>query len=80
MYKNVENSQVCCSSPQKPYIAYDELISLYHHGYFKLTDMLRRTKVNGGSGSGGRKNVKMLFISDETSTLFAWVSFYLLIS
>lgn len=35
IYKGVSTSQVCCSSPQKPYIAYDERLSLYN-GYFKV--------------------------------------------
>lgn len=67
MYKNVLTSQVCCSSPQKPYIAYDELLSLYHNGYFKLTNMLRRAK----------NTVKMFFITHEQFSLFAWVCLFL---
>lgn len=63
MYKNVLSSQVCCSSPQKPYISYEELLSLYH-AYFKLSDMLRRSK-----------NVKMSFLTLERYSLFCWVCF-----
>lgn len=65
MYKNVLTSQFCCSSPQKPYISYNELLSLYYYGYFKLTNMLRRAK----------NTVKMFFITNKQFSLFAWVIF-----
>jgi len=62
MYKNTVSMQVCCSSPQIPYIAYEELLSLYQ-GYFKLTSMLRKAK-----------NVKMFFLTLDRYSLFSWLT------
>ena len=62
IYRNTLTSQVCCSTPQIPYINHEEVLSLYE-GYFKLSNMLRRGK-----------NVKMLFLATENFSLFSWVS------
>jgi len=62
MYKNTVSMQVCCSSPQIPYIANEELLSLYK-GYFKLTSMLRKAK-----------NVKMFFLTLDRYSLFSWLT------
>uniref|UniRef100_A0A915MEK6 FUZ/MON1/HPS1 first Longin domain-containing protein n=1 Tax=Meloidogyne javanica TaxID=6303 RepID=A0A915MEK6_MELJA len=46
IYKNTSNTQdptqVCCSTPKKPFISYQELILLYN-GYTKLADLLRKS-------------------------------------
>jgi hypothetical protein len=57
-------TQVCCSTPKKPFITYKELILLYN-GYTKLADLLRR------SGPGG---VKMMYQIEERYALFAWIT------
>jgi hypothetical protein len=62
MYKNILSSQVCCSSPQKPYITLDEQKTLYK-GYFQLTHLIRKAK-----------NVQFFFLSQDSYSLFAWVS------
>lgn len=56
-------TQVCCSTPKKPFISYQELILLYN-GYTKLADLLRK------SGGG----IKMLFQMLERYVLFAWIT------
>uniref|UniRef100_A0A915NYR7 Vacuolar fusion protein MON1 homolog n=1 Tax=Meloidogyne floridensis TaxID=298350 RepID=A0A915NYR7_9BILA len=67
IYKNTSNTQdptqVCCSTPKKPFISYQELILLYN-GYTKLADLLRK------SGGG----IKMLFQMLERYVLFAWIT------
>jgi len=63
MYKNVQLSQVCCSSPEKPYININELEHVYH-GYFKFLDMFRRVNTK----------VKMFFHRMEAFTLFSWIT------
>jgi len=62
IYRNTLTSQVCCSTPQIPYINHSEVLSLYE-GYFKLSNMLRRGK-----------NVKMLFLAMENFSLFSWIT------
>ncbi|KAL7072403.1 hypothetical protein ACQ4LE_008645 [Meloidogyne hapla] len=67
IYKNTSNiqdpTQVCCSTPKKPFISYQELLLLYN-GYTKLADLLRKS---GGS-------IKMLFQMLERYVLFAWIT------
>uniref|UniRef100_A0AC34QY11 Vacuolar fusion protein MON1 homolog n=1 Tax=Panagrolaimus sp. JU765 TaxID=591449 RepID=A0AC34QY11_9BILA len=61
MYKNVKLSQVCCSSPQKPYINVNELQHIYR-GYFKFIDMNRRLN----------NKVKIFYHKFENFTLLSW--------
>jgi hypothetical protein len=63
MYKNVQLSQICCSSPEKPYITVEELEYIFR-GYFKFSDMARRVN----------NRVKMFFYQLETFSLFSWVT------
>ncbi|KAI6180118.1 SAND family protein [Aphelenchoides besseyi] len=60
MYKNILSSQVCCSSPQKPFITPLEQSQLYK-GYFKLMDLVRKSK-----------NVAYFFQTQDDYALFAW--------
>ncbi|KAI6192378.1 SAND family protein [Aphelenchoides bicaudatus] len=62
MYKNIGSSQVCCSSPQKPYITVEEQRALYRQ-YFHLTHLVRKSK-----------NVKNFFLARGQVTLFAWIA------
>uniref|UniRef100_A0A914YZG5 Vacuolar fusion protein MON1 homolog n=1 Tax=Panagrolaimus superbus TaxID=310955 RepID=A0A914YZG5_9BILA len=63
MYKNVQLSQICCSSPEKPYITVEELEYIFR-GYFKFSDMARRVN----------NRVKMFFYQLETFSLFSWIT------
>uniref|UniRef100_A0A915E658 FUZ/MON1/HPS1 third Longin domain-containing protein n=1 Tax=Ditylenchus dipsaci TaxID=166011 RepID=A0A915E658_9BILA len=54
-------------SPQKPYISYQELSSL-HHGYFKVTNLLRRVKERN------EQKIKMFFFTTERCSLFTWIA------
>lgn len=68
MYKNTANiqdpTQVCCPTPKKPFIIYNELILLYN-GYAKLADLLRKSPPGA---------VKMFFLIEERYSLFAWIT------
>uniref|UniRef100_A0A7E4W0Z3 Vacuolar fusion protein MON1 homolog n=1 Tax=Panagrellus redivivus TaxID=6233 RepID=A0A7E4W0Z3_PANRE len=63
MYKNVQLMQVCCSSPELPFINIKELEIVYQ-GYFKFADMYSR--VNG--------KVKIFFQQLDTYALFSWIT------
>ncbi|CAD5226118.1 unnamed protein product [Bursaphelenchus xylophilus] len=62
MYKNILSSQVCCSSPAKPFIALDEQKELYK-GYFEVTDAMRKSKIG-----------RILFVQKDEYTIFAWIT------
>uniref|UniRef100_A0A183CEJ4 Vacuolar fusion protein MON1 homolog n=1 Tax=Globodera pallida TaxID=36090 RepID=A0A183CEJ4_GLOPA len=67
LYKNTSNAQdptqVCCSTPKKPFISRAELTILYN-GYAKLADLLRK----------GRGGIKTLFLMLDRYSLFAWMT------
>lgn len=67
MYKNISTSldptQVCCSTPKKPFISFEELVILYN-GYTRLADLLRR--------SGGA--IKMVYQIEKRYSLLAWIT------
>ncbi|KAI6239349.1 SAND family protein [Aphelenchoides fujianensis] len=62
MYKNILSQQVCCSSPQRPFITPAEQSHLYK-GYFKLMDLVRKSK-----------NVEFFFQTQDDYALFAWIT------
>lgn len=61
MYKNTVSSQVCCSTPSKPFISLEEQ-SLLYRSYFRVSDLARRAKT-----------LRLLLAQQEQFTVLAWV-------
>ena len=64
MYKNLLSSQVCCSSPQRPFITPAEQATLYR-GYFTLIDLVRHS----------RSAIHFFYGIQADYALFGWVRF-----